>query len=53
MDEAQISAQLQHPGIVPVHELGVDPKGRVYFTMQLVKGKTLGNIFEELDEGQE
>ncbi|HVS13233.1 MAG TPA: cyclic nucleotide-binding domain-containing protein [Thermoanaerobaculia bacterium] len=38
--EAQITAQLDHPAIVPVHELGLDPGGRLYFTMKLVAGAT-------------
>jgi eukaryotic-like serine/threonine-protein kinase len=38
--EAQITAQLDHPAIVPVHELGLDPSGRLYFTMKLVRGVT-------------
>jgi len=36
--EAQIAGQLQHPNIVPVHELGVSSKGVPYFTMKLVEG---------------
>jgi serine/threonine-protein kinase len=40
-EEAQATAQLQHPGIVPVHELGRLPDGRVYFTMNEVRGTTL------------
>ena len=39
IEEAQIAGQLQHPGIVPVYDLGQrgeDP----YFTMKLVKGET-------------
>jgi eukaryotic-like serine/threonine-protein kinase len=36
--EAQITGQLGHPGIVPVHELGVSPEGVPYFTMKLVDG---------------
>ena len=44
VDEAQITAQLDHPGIVPVHELGIDDDGRMYFTMRLVKGHTLDEI---------
>jgi serine/threonine protein kinase/Tfp pilus assembly protein PilF len=39
--EAQISAQLEHPGIVPVHQSGQLPDGRQYIAMKLVKGKTL------------
>jgi serine/threonine-protein kinase len=41
VEEAQIAGQLQHPGIVPVYELGQFPDRRPYFTMKLVKGKTL------------
>ncbi len=39
--EAQITAQLDHPSIVPVHEVGIDEVGRLFFTMKLVEGKTL------------
>ena len=46
LEEAQITGQLDHPGIVPVHELGVDAKGRVFFTMRMVKGKELREIFD-------
>ncbi len=45
-EEAQITAQLDHPGIVPVHELGLTNDGRVYFTMKLVQGRDLHRIFE-------
>jgi serine/threonine protein kinase/formylglycine-generating enzyme required for sulfatase activity len=41
LQEAQVTSQLRHPAIVPVHELGVDENGRVYFTMQLVDDSTL------------
>ena len=41
LEEAQVTGQLDHPGVVPVHELGVDAEGRVYFTMRLVKGVEL------------
>ncbi|MCB9759892.1 MAG: serine/threonine protein kinase [Alphaproteobacteria bacterium] len=40
-EEAQATAQLQHPGIITVHELGRLADGRVYFTMQEIKGRTL------------
>ena len=36
--EAQLGARLQHPGIVPVHEFGRLAGGRLYFTMQEVRG---------------
>ena len=48
LDEAQATAQLQHPGIVPVHDLGVLPDGRTYFTMREVAGRTLGEVIVEV-----
>ena len=39
--EAQILAQLEHPGIVPVHDAGTLPDGRVYYVMKLVRGEPL------------
>ncbi len=40
MDEAQLVAQLQHPGIVPIHDIGRLADGRAYFTMREIKGET-------------
>jgi len=45
IEEAQIGGQLQHPGIVPVYELGLMADDRPYFTMKLVKGRTLAALF--------
>jgi serine/threonine protein kinase len=39
--EARIIAALEHPGIVPVHDAGVLPDGRAYYTMKLVRGMRL------------
>jgi serine/threonine-protein kinase len=47
VEEAQIDGQLQHPGIVPVYELGMGPDQRPFFTMKLVKGRTLSALFKE------
>lgn len=44
IEEAQITGQLQHPGVVPVHEFGQFPDGRPFFTMKLVKGHTLAEL---------
>ena len=44
IEEAQIAGQLQHPGIVPVYELGAFGDRRPYFAMKLVKGQTLATI---------
>ncbi|MFO1031241.1 MAG: bifunctional serine/threonine-protein kinase/formylglycine-generating enzyme family protein [Planctomycetota bacterium] len=45
LEEAQVTSQLDHPGVVPVHELGLDQRGKVYFTMRLVKGYTASFVF--------
>jgi serine/threonine-protein kinase len=42
--EAQLTSQLRHPAIVPVHELGRLPDGRVYYTMREVRGTTLATL---------
>ncbi len=39
--EARIIARLEHPGIVPVHDVGRLPDGRVYYVMKLVRGRRL------------
>lgn len=39
--EARILAQLEHPGIVPVHDVGTLADGRIYYTMKLVEGERL------------
>src|SRR5262245_44244382 len=43
-DEARITAQLQHPGIPPVHDLGTLPDGRPFLAMKLIKGSTLDHL---------
>ncbi|CAN5849330.1 hypothetical protein BH11MYX2_BH11MYX2_18610 [soil metagenome] len=45
--EARIQARLEHPAIVPVHELGVDDHGRLYFTMKRLAGRTFGQRLHE------
>ncbi len=61
--EAQMTGQLEHPNIVPVHELAVDDSGVPYFTMKLVQGVDLSRWLarpdrrpgtsERLEEGLE
>ncbi|MCC7508444.1 MAG: protein kinase [Planctomycetes bacterium] len=48
LEEAQITGQLEHPNIVPVHEIGVDGRGNLYFTMKLVEGEDLSSILKRL-----
>jgi hypothetical protein len=51
MREARITGQLEHPNIVPVHELGVTDGRRLYFTMKLVQGRTLEERITSLPPG--
>jgi len=53
LEEAQVTGQLEHPGIVPVHDLGLDERGRAFFTMRLVRGRDLSVIFDLAREGRE
>jgi serine/threonine-protein kinase len=46
-EEARIGGRLQHPGVVPVHELGVAADGRPFFTMKLIEGRTLAALLKE------
>src|SRR5262245_12476726 len=46
-DEARITAQLQHPNIPAVHDLGVLPDGRPFLAMKLMKGRTLAALLGE------
>jgi serine/threonine protein kinase len=41
LQEARIIARLEHPGIIPVHDVGTLADGRPFYTMKLVRGKRL------------
>ncbi len=47
VEEAQTTGQLQHPGIVPVHEMGRLMDGRLYFTMLEVRGRSFDAIIHD------
>jgi len=47
IEEAQITAQLDHPNILPVYELGETQAGELYFTMKVVEGKTLTEAIQD------
>ncbi|HTG45175.1 MAG TPA: protein kinase, partial [Verrucomicrobiae bacterium] len=51
IQEARVLARLEHPGIVPIHDLGQDKEGRLFYTMKLVKGVTLGKALASLRQG--
>jgi serine/threonine protein kinase len=40
--EARVIARLEHPGIVPLHDAGTLPDGRVFYVMKLVRGREAG-----------
>ncbi len=53
LQEGRITAGLEHPSVVPVYELGRRPGGSPYYTMKLVRGRTLAKALREcsgLDE---
>jgi len=51
--EARVAASLDHPGIAPIHDLGLDESGRLFFTMKLVEGRTLLEVIQETRTGDE
>jgi eukaryotic-like serine/threonine-protein kinase len=51
--EVRIAAQLDHPNIVPVHDVGLLPDGTPYYTMKLVSGRTLRSVLDGLRAGDE
>jgi serine/threonine protein kinase/formylglycine-generating enzyme required for sulfatase activity len=46
VSEAQVGAQLEHPSIVPVYDIGSDAQDRPYYTMRVVNGRTLGDVID-------
>ncbi len=46
-DEARIAAQLQHPAIPPVHDLGILNDGRPFLAMKLIRGDTLQELLKQ------
>ena len=49
--EAEITGNLEHPGIVPVYGLGVGPDGLPYYAMRFVKGETLSTAIHRFHSG--
>ena len=47
IEEAQIGGQLQHPGVVPIYELGTLADRRPYFAMKLIRGRTLAEVLAD------
>ena len=51
--EAQLAAQLQHPGILPIYDLGLDGQCQLYSTTRFVEGDSLAGILDALAAGGE
>lgn len=48
LKEAEVTASLDHPAIVPLHGLGVDHAGRQYFAMKLIQGGTFQDLIDRV-----
>ncbi len=53
LKEAQVTGQLDHPAIPPVHDVGQLDDRRPYFTTKFVKGETLRRILGKVKRGEE
>lgn len=53
VDEVRTVGRLEHPNIVPIHDVGVDPDGSLFFVMKYVDGETLSSVIERLAAGDE
>ena len=53
IEEAQITAQLEHPNIVPVHDMGKTDTGEIYFSMKYVSGESLKAVIKRLRAGDD
>ena len=49
--EAQIASQLDHPGILPIFDVGLDTDGRPFYTTQLLPGTTLADVWKAIHSG--
>jgi tRNA A-37 threonylcarbamoyl transferase component Bud32 len=49
--EARITSKLQHPNILPVYQIGLDPDDVPYFVMRLLRGEDLGTIQQKTLQG--
>ena len=51
VSEIRIVGSLDHPNVVPIHDVGIDDDGRYFFVMKYVEGQTLGDIIDKLAAG--
>jgi hypothetical protein len=52
IDEARITAELQHPNVLPVYELDAGERGEVFFSMKRIEGRSLGDVLVAAADGQ-
>jgi serine/threonine-protein kinase len=53
VEEGQIAAQLEHPSVIPVHDLGVLPDGQLFYTMRIVERRSLATVLRHRLQRQE
>src|SRR5690606_30539229 len=51
--EARVQGRLQHPAVVPVHDLAFDADGKPYFVMKRLSGTTVAEVLRALRDGTE
>ena len=51
IEEIRTIGQLEHPNIVPIHDVGIDENGQLFFVMKHIDGETLEAIMERLAAG--
>ena len=52
IEEARATGQLEHPNIVPIHDMGVDDEGNAWFTMKRIQGVSLAEVLRAIREDQ-
>jgi len=53
VNEARIAARLNHPGIVPVHDIGATRKGHLFFVMQLIEGEDFSTVIHRVHDPED
>jgi serine/threonine-protein kinase len=51
VEEIRTIGLLEHPNIVPIHDVGVDEEGQYFFVMKYVEGETLESVLDKLGKG--
>lgn len=51
IDECRITGRLEHPNIIPIHDVSRDGNGQIFYTMRYVEGESLGSVIRKLMNG--